>query len=196
MEEAEQLLAFCTCTFWRLPDSWARALTWPIYYCMFDFSEFCMCVCVCVSRVCMWWKWCSGVSHGGSEFSRPAAQLSSCASSGEAPTFMGKSQGHFRWHSQGLRGSHWEEQPRSADTAGAISSYAPPNALCCQKHNMKSDHAPLTVGIISPLSVTLFKFTERLLQCMPAIWAPVKVNTRHEFGSLILLLMSCAFTPI
>ena len=59
---------------------------------------------------------------------------------------------------------------------------------------MKSDHAPLTVGIIGPLSVTLFKYTERLLQCMAAIWAPVKVNTRHEFCSLILLLMSCVIS--
>lgn len=151
-----------------------------------------MCVrvqmCVCVLRVCMWWKRRSGVSHGGSEFSRPAAQLSSCASSGEAPAFMGKSPLRF---GSAFPGSHSEQLPQSADGAGDVSCHTPRNASEL-RHNMKSDHA---TGIISPLSVPLFKYTKQLLLRTPAIWGSVGVNTRQEFCSLILP-MSCAFTPI
>lgn len=94
----------------------------------------------------MWWKWCSGVSHGGSEFfpALSSAQLLRILRGGLL--VHGKVAAPFGMAFPG-------SAQRSADTAGAVSSHAPPNALYCQEHNMKSVHAPLTWRgeIISPL---------------------------------------------
>lgn len=88
--------------FWGAPDSWDWTLTWPTCHVWLVWTlsaSVCGCVCVWVS-VCAWWKWWSGISHGGSGLSRPAARP--LCVPGEASVFMGKSQLHFRRHSRGL----------------------------------------------------------------------------------------------
>lgn len=84
----------------------------------------------------MWWKWWSGVSHGGSGLSRPAARPLRVP--GEAPVFMGKSRLHFRRHSRGLCGCVGNAENSNArltwgtpgpNTAGAVTSHAQRNAV-------------------------------------------------------------------
>lgn len=146
---------------------------------MCNFTELCVCRWLCV---CMWWKWWSGVSHGGSGFSRAASQL--LCFPGEAPVFMGKSQLLFKWHSQGLRDSNtrlaWGTPV--PNTAEAVTSLARRSAvLLSETHfelwcNLKSDHALLTVGIISPLWVIVFKYTKQSLPCIFTIWVLCSQN--------------------
>lgn len=90
---------------------------------MFNFSGLCTCVCVCMcAQMCVSRVFACGGNGAAVQVTVvrnfPGSRLSSFASSGEAPAFMGKSQRHLGWHSQGQRGSHWEQQPQSADTAG------------------------------------------------------------------------------
>lgn len=171
---------------------------------MFDFSELPMCVCACrCVRLCV--CVCLEGLHVVEMVQRckslwfgifPGPQLSSAQ-------LLRILRGGLRVHGKvaapfGMAFPGSAQQ--SADTAGAVSSHASPNALYCQEHNMKSVHAPLTGGGGGELLVLFQSHCSNILRdygkCMNAIWAPVKVNSRQEFCSLILLLMSCAFTPI
>lgn len=138
---------------------------------MFDFSELPMCVCACrCVRFCVcvcleglhvveMVQRCKSLWFGifpGPQLS--SAQLSSCASSGEASAFMGKSQRHLGWHSQGLRSRVLTRRGLFPVTLHQMPSTVRNTTWKVSTLRWREG------GIISPLSVTLFKYTERLRQ--------------------------------